>query len=379
MITKNPLSIITLVLFSASLSAQITITNATFPVAGDSLKIATDQNPTALVLNPPGGPYAWDYTSLTASGGRSVESVEPATNGPHYANYPGAELVSIGNLGAETYFDVTSGAFSVLGISGGNLGGGGFPFATDIHFTPPLVQLHAPLSFPNVFSGNSSFNFAIAVSDLPGGILDSLGVPPGLFDSIRIRLTIERSDFVDAYGTMDIPGGSYNVLRMKRTDINNTRLDIHVPLLGWQDVTDLLGIGNFGIDTTITYNFLTNTAKEPIAVLTMDSTGTGIVQVDYKDNGIQSAVETVLNPSPDVQISPNPVQSSATFTLKNMPPGSYSLRVFDLQGHLVLTRSLFSVSELISLQSLANGIYPYQLVDDRQQVKAAGKLVKGSQ
>jgi len=375
---KNILIILSLFTVATWLPAQITITNASFPVAGDSLKIANDLNPANIVLNPPGGPYNWDYSSLNPTT-RSVESVQPAANGAHFATFPNAELVSINGVGAETYFDVSATTFAVLGVSGGNLGGGGLPFATDLIFTPPLVQLHAPLSFPNVFTGTSSFNVAIAVADLPGGILDSLGVPTGLFDSIRIKLTIERNDFVDAYGTMTIPGGNYNVLRVKRTDNSNTRLEIHIPFLGWQDVTDLLGAGGFGTDTTLTYNFLTNTAKEPIAVLTMDSTGTVVQQVDYKDNGIANAVEPVLNDGPALTVSPNPVSNSTTFSLKNIEPGQYTIRLSDMSGNTVMTRKLTSVSELVSLQFLNSGIYVYQLTDGNGKVVATGKLMKAGE
>jgi len=360
---------------TGSLSAQITITNAIFPVAGDSLKIANDLNPANITVTAAGGPYTWDYTSLKPTT-RGVEVFHPASEGTHFATFPNAELVANGEFGAETYFDVSATAFSVLGASGEDVTGGGLPFATDLIFIPPLVQIHAPLSFPNVFSGTSSFNFAIAVSDLPGGILDSLGVPTGLFDSIRIKLTIERNDFVDAYGTVAIPGGTYNALRIKRTDNSNTRLEIHVPFLGWQDVTDLLGAGGFGVDTTITYNFLSNTAKEPIAVLTMDSTGTVVETVDYKDNGIQSAVEPVVQNQLQVMASPNPVSDIATFTLQNIQPGKYMLRFLDLNGRVLMTKEINSVKELVSLQPLNSGIYLYQLSDSKGHILATGKVVK---
>ena len=372
---KNLVVICTLLAAATWLPAQITITNAAFPVAGDSLKVATDLNPANIVVTPAGGPFAWDYTSLIPTS-RTVSTVRPAAEGVHFAAFPGAELVSLGDLGAETYFDVTPTAFSILGASGGDLGGGMLPIPTDIVFTPPLVQLNAPLTFPNVFSGNSSFNLAIAVADLPSGILDSLGVPTGLFDSIRIRLTIDRTDFVDAFGTCAIPGGTYDVLRVKRTDYQDMHLEIHIPFLGWQDVTDLLGAAGFGADTTITYNFLSNTAKEPIAVLTMDTTGVNVVQVDYKDNGIQIAVEPVIQNQMELIISPNPVSNTATLTLKNMEPGQYMLHLVNMNGQRVWSKEMNSVSEQVSLEKLSSGIYLYQLLDASQQMKVAGKMVK---
>jgi len=322
-----------------------------------------------------GGPFTWDYTSLNPTS-RTVSTVRPAAEGVHFASFPGAELVSIGDLDAETYFDVTPTTFSVLGATGGDLGGGMLPFPTDIIFSPPLVQLNAPLTFPNVFTNNSSFNLAIAVADLPAEILDSLGVPTGLFDSIRIRLTIDRTDFVDAYGTLAIPGDSYDVLRVKRTDYQELRLEIHVPFLGWQDVTDLLGAAGFGTDTTITYNFLSNTAKEPIAVLTMDSAGINVVQADYKDLGLPSGVEPVIEDQLNLIVSPNPVSNEATFTLKNIEPGQYTLHLVNMNGQRVWSKKFKSNSEQVSLEKLSSGVYLYQLMDANQQLKVAGKIVK---
>lgn len=372
---RNILAFITVCGLAGSLSAQITITNAIFPVAGDSLKIANDLNPVNISVTAPGGPFTWDYSSLQPTT-RSVEVFLPASEGANFASFPSAELVANSEFGAETYFDVSTTAFSILGASGGDFGGGGLPIPTDIFFTPPLVQIHAPLSFPNVFTASTSFNIAIAVADLPGGILDSLGVPTGLFDSLRIKLTIERNDFVDAYGTVTIPGGTYDALRIKRTDNSETRLEIHVPILGWQDVTDLLGAGGFGADTTITYNFLSNSTKEPIAVLTMDSTGTVVQQADYKDNGIQSAVEPVLQNIPQVIATPNPTFDNTTFVLRNVEPGYYTLRFLDINGNVLNSKRISSISELVNLQSMSAGIYVYQLVDAQNRVLATGKVVK---
>ena len=46
--------------------AQITVTNATFPVAGDTLKTAVASNPAigVAVYTAPGGPQIWDLSGL---------------------------------------------------------------------------------------------------------------------------------------------------------------------------------------------------------------------------------------------------------------------------------------------------------------------------
>jgi dihydroorotate dehydrogenase len=50
---------------------------------------------------------------------------------------------------------------------------------------------------------------------------------------------------VDGYGTCQIPGGTYPVLRQKRTDYTTTALDVLVPFLGWVDLSTIIGGGGF--------------------------------------------------------------------------------------------------------------------------------------
>jgi hypothetical protein len=374
---KNILAIIGLLAVTLSLKAQITVTNATFPVAGDSLKTASDLTPDGIVITSAGGPFVWDYSSLTADT-RDVATFQPASAGVEAASFPGAELVNIAAVGSETYFDVTATTFSVLGVSGSDLAQG-LPIEALLVFTPPLAERHAPLTFPNVFTSQSAFGFAISTADIPGDILDSLGVPSGFLDSVRVRLTISRNDFVDAFGTLTIPGGTYDVLREKRTDYSDTRLEIHIPLLGWQDVTELIGIGAFGQDTSITYSYISNTAKEPIAIVTMDSTGLVPVQVDYKDNGIPNAINPVTGATIEVAVSPNPAINEAAFELKNILPGQHTLHMYDMNGQSVMVRALASDREVVSLQTLSAGMYLYTVVDPHGQVIGTGKLIKAAQ
>lgn len=324
-------------------------------------------------MTPPGGPYTWDLTTLTAD--TRYETVfQPAANGSAAASFPDAELVIIADVGAETYYDVSATAVSGMGFSGGDVAGG-LPFASTFVFNPPLAELHAPMTFPNIYNGLTTFGFTISTDQIPSEILDSLGVPSGLLDSIRLKVNISRADFVDAYGTMMIPGGTYEVLREKRTDITETRLEIHT-FLGWQDVTDLLPIDGFGQDTAISYLFLSNTEKLPIAVFNMDTTGLVIGSVDFKDNGAPSALDPGPGHLADIRVSPNPVSHSATFDLSSLPTGTYTLQVFDTGGKCVSTHSLAHDQNSVNLYSLHEGVYVYRISGSQHQILATGRIVK---
>ncbi|MFZ1678124.1 MAG: T9SS type A sorting domain-containing protein [Saprospiraceae bacterium] len=372
---KNILVIFTLLAATVMLPAQIIITNATFPAAGDSLKTATDLAPTVIALTAPGGPQAWDFTSLNPST-RQVTVFQPAANGSAFASFPGAELVTINAVGAETYYDVSASAFSILGLTESGLGGGLLD-GLALKYTPPSPERRAPTAFFDIHQSESNASIAISTAAIPAGILDSLGIPAGLFDSIRLRINLNRLEVVDGYGTLAIPGGIYDVLREKRTDYTSTAVDVHT-FLGWVDISTIIGgqLPGFGVDTTKSYQFLSNTSKEPIAIATLDPTESFFQDVEYKDLGIPSAVSPVTSESKNVVVSPNPVSNMATFELKNIPSGKYTLRLYDANGQNVFAKELASDHETISLETLSSGIYYYQIVDAKNKIVAMGKMIK---
>jgi Secretion system C-terminal sorting domain len=372
---KNILVIFTLLTATVLLPAQIILTNATFPAAGDSLKTATDLAPTGIALTPPGGPQTWDYTSLNPST-RQVTVIQPAANGSAFASFPGAELVTISGVGAETYYDVSASAFSILGLTESGLGGGLLD-GLALKYAPPLPERRAPMAFFDIYQSTSDASIAISSAAIPAGILDSLGIPAGLFDSIRLRIHLQRLEVVDGFGTLAIPGGVFDVLREKRTDYTSTAVDVHT-FLGWVDISTIIGgqLPGFGTDTTSTHQFLSNTSKEPIAIVTLDPTQSFATQVEYKDLGIASAVSPVTEENNVVIISPNPVSNEATFDLKNIPAGKYTLRLYDANGQNVFVKELASDHESVSLQALNSGIYYYQIVDAKNKILAMGKVMK---
>ncbi len=366
--------ILALLAFGSWLPAQIIVTNATFPAAGDSLKTATDLTPTGIIITPPGGPATWDFTGL-APNVNQVTTFQVASEGSAFADFSSAELVTIGQGGAETYYDVSATSFDNLGFFGSDPTGG-LPVQTSFKFSPPVPERRAPLHFIDNYLAETSLNIALPIDSALAAILAQLGLPAGLADSIRIRVTASRYDLVDAYGSLAIPGGNYDVLREKSTEYRSTSLDIHT-FLGWIDVTAQAGgAAGLGVDTLVTYNFISNTEKEPIAVVQMDNSGSVVQQVEYKDNGIPNATGDVAGAMPQVLVSPNPAVDEAVFELKNFAPGSYTLQLLDARGAVVLVKKLTPGSAAVSLTGLAGGTYFYRVLDDKNRLQGSGKLLK---
>ncbi|MFT5385120.1 MAG: hypothetical protein ACI81W_002525, partial [Saprospiraceae bacterium] len=210
-------------LMTCSVSAQITVTNATFPAAGDTLKTVFDGMPVNVDINPGGGVInaTWNFTNLQ---GMLRETVfRPAAEGSAADQFPGANLVTGFGVAGENYYKITDNKYELIGYQGpdpANLG-----LNLSVHISPPIVEKRAPLNFTDSYSDEGAVLIPIAASDIPGGILDSFPITP---DSIRLRIAIDRSGFVEGWGTLMIPGGNYNVLREKRIELTETRLDAKI-------------------------------------------------------------------------------------------------------------------------------------------------------
>lgn len=276
------LSIAIVVAFAAGSAAlaQITVTNATFPVAGDTLKTAVASNPAigVSVYTPPGGPQTWDLSGLQPGTIKS-KIFKPASQGTVGAQVPGAELFTVNAPGTEDYYNVTSNRFELqayYGIAPYDI------VANNLFvYTPPLAEREAPLNFFDIYQSSSSAIKAFLPSAFPPSLIAALG---GGIDSLRYRTSVQRLEVVDAFGSLIIPGGTYNVLREKRTQYRNTRLDGHT-FLGWLDFTDVAvnaGFHGLSVDTVVTYFFYNDVAKEPIAEVTFNNEINATTQVIYK-------------------------------------------------------------------------------------------------
>ncbi|MFQ5445592.1 MAG: T9SS type A sorting domain-containing protein [Saprospiraceae bacterium] len=374
---KKLIPVLVLALATSTLFAQITVTNATFPTAGDTLKMAIDNTPSGLVMTSPGGPFNWDFTGLTADLLSEIVYFEASAGS---IEVPGAELFANLGGGTESYFNVTATAVELMAVKGPDPQG--FGVETTFFFTPPIVQRRAPMTFPSSNLTSSSLLIPFAFDSLPPILTDSLNLPftP---DSIRVRITTERNDFVDAYGNLAIPGGAYEVLREKRTEFREARVDVLLPGFGWQDVTDLLlaagGFEGIGKDTVVTYNFFSNTEKEIIASVTVDSTELNATTVTFKNNGLVSAIAGVESAPPTVTVSPNPFSGEANFALQNFATGKYTLQVFDTRGQAAYSERVpvhGNSEHRINLSQLGAGSYFFRFVSAQGSVVAAGQLLK---
>lgn len=373
------IQLVILCFFVFHLNAQITVTSATFPEVGDTLLTGTDNMPSNIQVGTPGPDREWNFKSLQSPIVlRTV--VKNAAEGEASADFPNADLVFKLNDNAEGYYTVDDSSLELIGLAGTD------PLNLGIEISPklddPQIERRAPLNYGDDYTSTVKITYAISADDVPQELLQDLPITP---DSLRIRIQLNREDEVDAWGTMTIPGGTYNVLREKRTLEQDIRLDAKVGFLGWQDITDIvLELTNIGSDVLgdtriIRYHYWSDTEKEAIAVVTMDQEESNPVSVTFKaEDFLSDLVETADKLQPGVMAFPNPAMVHTNFQFVRLKPGKYRLVIYNLVGSEVWHRDYHisgPLTERVNISQLKKGTYLYALQDQRGRTLITRRLI----
>ncbi|MBK9018396.1 MAG: T9SS type A sorting domain-containing protein [Saprospiraceae bacterium] len=382
---KRCLPFSVLLFVAVGLFAQITVTSATFPAAGDTLRMAIDNSPASGIaaITPPGGNQVWDLSSLEAEATQEI-IYRSANEGSVGAQVPGAELFTAASLNAENYYNVTDTKFELQAYYGilpydlvsNNL----------FEYSPPLAERHAPMNFFDISASSSGFLELFLPSAFSPLLMINLAAVTNnaQIDSMRYRVAISEIFTVDGYGTMSIPGGTFDVLREKRTKYTETRIDCKIPPLGWLDLTDnciQAGFAGLGVDTTVAFYFHNDVAKEPIAVVTLNNAQNAVTQVVFKNTTppVADGLEEVNAVNLSAKISPNPVSDEVDVDFKNLVPGTYRMVIFDELGREAVEKTLQvngGHTERLDLSRLPAGVYFFCVFDENNKALYKEKLVK---
>ena len=182
-----------------AITAQVVITEADVPPIGKVWISATDTDVVNVNVGLPGPNQTWDLTNVTMELTDTAIFSDPATT-PWGADFPDAQLAVQNTSNSRyIYLDVSPDSVFAIGLAGedptGQLGG-------------PLV---IPLQDPHTFV---VFPAEIGVSFTDTSIIDQTEAGDGInYDSIRYRSVRIYTVNYDGWGILDIPTGSYSVLR----------------------------------------------------------------------------------------------------------------------------------------------------------------------
>lgn len=353
--------------FTLPVTAQITVENTVFPVVGDTLHFDIGNQTGAInqIFTPPGGPQQWDLSNLQATQTWDPIITDPAT-GTTNASFPGATaLYSSVNTSNETYLQVTGNQVNDMGYFGLDELGLGLNLV--YKKLPPLEQSWAPVNFFDIRQSASNVLTAFDAPIAPPVLLNL--VPTA--DSFRIRVTYQQVSTVDAWGTLAIPGGSFEVLRKKQTLYKSQAVDVKVAPLGWIDISTIGGqqLLPLGTDTITTFHFLNNVSKEPIAICRLNTSQNTVLSVQYKvvSPTPPSAAGDLVLDKHGFSLYPNPAQSSFTLQWELPEAADVQIVVSDATGralHTLLDKHLSAGPQLAqpSLPPMPSGLYFVQVL-----------------
>lgn len=324
-------------------SAQITVTNAVFPVAGDTLESLSIDPTTAISadLATMDVDHTWDLANLP-SGVRTSTFFDIASNGENGDSFPSAELYSTSTAGGgEIYYDVFNNRIDELGRGNQDFGFGSIPIP--LAYDQVAVFARAPLSFNDVYEDNSRGTVTAPKEVIPDSILALVN---GFitFDSVRVSLRSNNKRSFESYGTMIIPGGSYDVLRETVNTVSTTDLALYTTN-GWLPVGPallaLLGdfADFFGEQVSTSYNFYSATEKEPILSSTYDAAGV-LTSLSYKALPIVVSTQRPSYYSQEINAYPNPTLGPLTFDVSGHGSGNYTVSIFNIVGMKVMEENM---------------------------------------
>ncbi len=346
--------------FTLPVSAQITITNSVFPVEGDTLHYAFGNQAGAInqIFTPPGGPQAWSLSNLQPTQTWDQVMRNPAT-GTASASFPGASMrYNLPNSASQVYLNVTGTQVLNMGYLGLDELGLGLNLLFDN--VPDLEESWAPVNF---FDLHQSASNVLTAFDAPIAPPILLNLVPTA-DSFRIRVTYQRISSIDAFGTMTIPGGTFDVLRKKRTEYKSMAVDVKVAPLGWIDISTIGGqqLLPLGTDTITTFHFMNDVSKETIAICTLNTSQNVVTGVQYKVVAPPVGTEDVASVQEPFSLYPNPAQHAVTLQWELPEAADVRIVVSDMTGrplHTLLDQRMAAGPQLTlhSLPQLQSGLY----------------------
>lgn len=353
--------------------AQVVVPVATLPRVGDTLRVAVDNLPNNINVGNQGGNQTWFFGGLQAPFVTDNLCISPDL-GVYKSHFPNATYMVKGANNIETYYRVENGKLLNLGFAGA------VPFDENINaiakYSPPYQERTTPLNYQDKSNITSTLRIPFSAAFLPDTLFADLPIRP---DSIRITQANTISKDIDAWGSLTIPSGIFDVLRQRMQTISARTLEIKAsPIPAWIPFqVDIPGIT--GTDTIVTYTFFSHITKEPIAVVTMDENQNSVNRVEFKaDNHVITNTYNKNIKAANIYAYPNPAIGSVRFDLVGLDPGKYTIKIFNILGVEVWSqRYTINGSRTIrmDLDGFNRGTYLYSLVSENGRSIATKRLI----
>ena len=336
---------------SINVFSQITVTDVNLFSVGDVIYLAEDQNTNINIGNALQN-QIWDFSSLQNMN-LSVLNALSVSGTPYDASYPNANIC-IEDDGDFIYIDKSSSGVYMLGIG-------------DSVFQQSLMICPIPLSYGLSYTDGPLLVLdSVIGGNMVNTLLLSQGVSPLMItsgsahvaDSLSIQAEITTYFDVDADGTMILPMGSYDVVRLKSQRESEYNVNIYCidtitgSGTGWYNVPSSV-VPFLEPSTEVSYQWYSNNSvtKFSLAEVLVDDNGNPDGSVTFLTNNTTSILDTKKD-----YIHIYPVPSNSSIHISKMRADAMQAFLFDIHGNEIF-RFVLKDSEDIDLSPLNKGIY----------------------
>lgn len=381
MLNKIILFVVVVFFSGTALHAQTTIDNSTLPDVGDVIEYRSFANfEDTSDFKATGENLQWTYKYFRYGPNSEDEFTDIKTT-ELADTFPEANML-LNLAGFTVAADRTDDEINIVGAV---LNGfGGFEFNINSNFDEEFKYRVTPFEYGQSFSDQFDVVISFPSDLIPG--LDTIQLPlPGVvLDSIRITTISMKEEIADAYGTLNLLGNNFDVLKVKQTDSVQTVLELGISsILGFSWINGSLFLGdalnNFNRKVT-TYKFLANGSKASLIEFVdnsfVDSLGVPISDISGRLSvDIVSDVADLDLNTQMIDVYPNPTSDFIRFD-KISKKGSFTsdIRIYDALGKLILHQSNVDISQQFDVSTLNQGIYFIKI--NEKDVSYTGQFYK---
>lgn len=344
-----------LTIVSSGLSAQITIDQSDMPSIGDNIPRKSD---TMTVHPGPGGSGAnqtWNFVATSAfviNENTSVVSVASTPNGNQFSS---SNMAMTNDNASYLYFNNSAQSFTTQGFAGDLLGTG----VINVNFASSLTLHQFPRTYGSTFTDTYGLNVTV-----PGASFNPI------ISQINFRRTTNVVDETDGWGQITTPFGTYNVLRVKRTEIFTDSifaLPIFPPT--WQLVST-------NTDTTQNYSWFAKDGKLAVAEMSFDTLGLPKIFKWTELPGIGLGFEEQA--LDEISVYPNPATDILYIeTKQGMAYENLNLLIYNQFGSLISNEKLNTSigKKELSVGDYEEGLYHWEIRSEESAILQRGKIV----
>lgn len=332
------------ILLNITVKAQITITPADMPQAGDDFIITNAAVDLTIDPEITGANHNWDFQNIT-----------PLTSNPDtFTDESGLPVVYQlfffgSNLAEKTGYSVSFSSFTlddvynVYKTSSSSFKQTGYAGTLDgipipLVYNDEDVIYALPIQYGDIDSSNSNFTFSL----------------PGFAYISQQR---KRINHADGWGMVTTPIGTFNALRVKSTIIDNDSVFL-----------DTLSFGTAVTITSYEYKWLAQGEGIPVfQINAQDVLGTPVVtQMLYQDTTFHTGVQEAVGTTEKFLLFPNPAKDYLQIQWVDYSKKSLPLVITDVTGRIFYEGNFTASLLAVDISAWPNGIYIASIFDDKE-------------